>query len=589
MGEANLAPWRLVIAIHHGRPLPIRVAFPYSSREQIFGIVDQRPIVIDFDTKFGRRRNGPSTSENNEVSPMKRETVLDQIANNKGAWDFLVIGGGATGLGVAVDASARGYRTLLVEQHDFAKGTSSRSTKLVHGGVRYLKQGNISLVLEALRERGLLCENAPHLVHHLEFIVPIYSWWEGPFYGIGMKIYDRLAGKLGLSPSRVLTREETLKLIPTLEPAGLQRGVSYYDGQFDDSRLAVNLAQTIFDLGGVAINYMPVVSLIKEDELIVGATLRDLESGSEYQVRARSVINATGVFSDGVRKMDEPEAKTVIAASQGSHVVLPKVFLPGNSAVMVPHTPDGRVLFAVPWHDHVVVGTTDIGVDDISIEPVPMEEEIGFILTNAAKYLSKRPSRSDILSVYAGLRPLVKVGDAKSTAALSRDHTILISNAGLLTIAGGKWTTYRKMAQDAVEQAQTMAGLEERPCTTEHLQIHGWTKQSIPEPNLRVYGADAPAIQELARKEPGLAEKLHPELPYIGAEVVWAVHQEMARTVEDVLSRRTRALLLGARASIEAAPRVAELMARELKRDENWQKQTVRNFKEVAQGYLPPA
>jgi glycerol-3-phosphate dehydrogenase len=520
---------------------------------------------------------------------MKRETVLDQIANDKGPWDFLVIGGGATGLGVAVDASARGYRTLLVEQHDFAKGTSSRSTKLVHGGVRYLKQGNISLVLEALRERGLLCENAPHLVHHLEFIVPIYSWWEGPFYGIGMKIYDRLAGKLGLSPSRVLTREETLKLIPTLEPAGLQRGVSYYDGQFDDSRLAVNLAQTIFDLGGVAINYMPVVSLVKEDELIVGAVIRDLESGSEYQVRARAVINATGVFSDGVRKMDEPEAKTVISASQGSHVVLPKVFLPGNSAVMVPHTPDGRVLFAVPWHDHVVVGTTDIGIDDISIEPVPMEEEIGFILTNAAKYLSKRPVRSDILSVYAGLRPLVKVGDAKSTSALSRDHTILISNAGLLTIAGGKWTTYRKMAQDAVEQAQTMAGLEERPCTTEHLQIHGWTRQSIPEPNLRVYGADAPAIQELARKEPGLAEKLHPKLPYIGAEVVWAVHQEMARTVEDVLSRRTRALLLGARASIEAAPRVAELMARELKRDENWQKQTIRNFQEVAEGYLPPA
>jgi glycerol-3-phosphate dehydrogenase len=520
---------------------------------------------------------------------MKRETVLDQIENNKGPWDFLVIGGGATGLGVAVDAAARGYRTLLVEQHDFAKGTSSRSTKLVHGGVRYLKQGNISLVLEALRERGLMCENAPHLVHHLEFIVPIYSWWEGPFYGIGMKIYDRLAGKLGLSPSRVLSREETLDLIPTLEPAGLQRGVSYYDGQFDDSRLAVNLAQTIFDLGGVAINYMPVVSLIKEDDLIVGAVMRDFESGSEYQVRARAVINATGVFSDAIRKMDEPEAKTVIAASQGSHLVLPKSFLPGNSAVMVPHTPDGRVLFAVPWHDHVVVGTTDISVDNISLEPVPMEEEIGFILTNAAKYLSKRPSRSDILSVYAGLRPLVKVGDSKSTSALSRDHTILISNAGLLTIAGGKWTTYRRMAQDAVEQAQTMAGFEERTCTTEHLQIHGWTRQSIPEPNLRVYGADAPAIQELARKEPALAEKLHSELPYTGAEVVWAVHEEMARTVEDVLARRTRALLLGARASIEAAPRVAELMARELKRGEDWQVQSVRNFKEVAQGYLPPA
>jgi glycerol-3-phosphate dehydrogenase len=520
---------------------------------------------------------------------MKRDTVLDQIQNTREPWDFLVIGGGATGLGVAVDASARGYRTLLVEQHDFAKGTSSRSTKLVHGGVRYLKQGNISLVLEALRERGLLCENAPHLVHHLEFIVPIYSWWEGPFYGIGMKIYDRLAGKLGLNPSQVLSREETLKQIPTLEPAGLQSGVSYYDGQFDDSRLAVNLAQTVFDLGGLAVNYMPVVELLKENDLITGAVVRDLETGAEYRVRARAVVNATGVFSDAVRKMDDPEAKTIIAASQGAHVVLPKSFLPGNSAVMVPHTPDGRVLFAVPWHDHVVVGTTDISVDQIALEPVPMEEEIGFILTNAAKYLSKRPSRSDVLSVYAGLRPLVKVGDAKSTAALSRDHTILISNAGLLTITGGKWTTYRKMAQDAVDQAETMAGFEERRCTTEHLQIHGWTKQAIVGPSLRVYGADAPAIEEIARQDPALAEKLHPELPYIGAEVVWAARAEMARTVEDVLSRRTRALLLGARASIEAAPRVAELMARELKRDGDWQKQTVQEFRKVAQGYVPPA
>ena len=517
---------------------------------------------------------------------MKRDTVINQIENSREPWDFLVIGGGATGLGVAVDASARGYRTLLVEQHDFAKGTSSRSTKLVHGGVRYLKQGNISLVLEALRERGRLCENAPHLVHHLEFIVPVYSWWEGPFYGVSMKIYDRLAGKLGLNPSRVLSREETLRQIPTLEPAGLQRGVSYYDGQFDDSRLAINLAQTVFDLGGAAINYMPVVSLIKEDDLIAGAVIRDLETGSEYEVRARAVINATGVFSDDVRRMDEQDAKSVIAASQGSHVVLPKDFLPGNSAIMVPHTPDGRVLFAVPWHDHVVVGTTDIGVDSISLEPVPFDEEIGFILTNAAKYLSKRPSRSDVLSVYAGLRPLVKIGDAKNTAALSRDHTILISNAGLLTIAGGKWTTYRKMAQDAVEQAETLAGLEERPCKTEHLQIHGWTNQAFPEPGLRVYGADAPAILELVKKEPALAEKLHPELPYIGAEVVWAVHEEMARTVEDILSRRSRALLLDARASIEAAPRVAELMARELDRNENWQNQTVSNFRRMAKGYV---
>ena len=517
---------------------------------------------------------------------MKRDKALDRIASTNEPWDFLVIGGGATGLGVAVDAAARGYSTLLVEQHDFAKGTSSRSTKLVHGGVRYLKQGNISLVLEALRERGLLCENAPHLVHHLSFIVPIYSWWEGPFYGIGMKIYDRLAGKLGLSPSEILSREETLRRIPTLEPEGLQRGVAYFDGQFDDSRLAVNLAQTIFDLGGVAVNYMPVVSLVKENDLIAGAVVKDLESGTEHQIRAQAVINATGVFCDGIRKLDEPNSKTVIAASQGAHVVLPKSFLPGESAIMVPHTPDGRVLFAVPWHDCVVIGTTDIPVDNIELEPMPMDEEIGFILTNASKYLSKRPSREDVLSVYAGLRPLVKVGDAKSSAALSRDHTILISNSGLLTIAGGKWTTYRKMAEDAVEQAETMAGFDERPCKTEHLQIHGWTKQKISEPSLRVYGADAPAIEEIAAQGPEFKEKFHPELPYIGAEIVWAVREEMARTVEDVLSRRTRALLLGARASIEAAPRVAALMARELGKDEAWAGEAVKAYQEVAQRYV---
>ncbi len=517
---------------------------------------------------------------------MKREAAIDRIDSDKQPWDVLVIGGGATGLGVGVDAAARGYRTLVVEQADFAKGTSGRSTKLVHGGVRYLKQGNISLVLEALRERGLLCENAPHLVHHLSFIVPIYSWWEGPFYGIGMKIYDRLAGKLGLSPSEVLSKEETLKRIPTLETEGLQRGVSYYDGQFDDARLAVNLAQTIFDLGGTAVNYTRVVSLIKEGGLTAGAVLHDAETGQEREVRANVVINATGVFCDAIRKLDEPTARTVIAASQGAHLVLPKSFLPGDSAVMVPNTPDGRVLFAVPWHDHVVVGTTDLAMDEISLEPIATDEEIDFILTNAAKYLSKRPSRSDVLSVYAGLRPLVKVGDAKSTAAISRDHTILISNSGLLTIAGGKWTTYRKMAQDAVDQAQTMAGLDERPCRTEHLQVHGWTRQDIPEPNLRVYGADAGSVRAIANEANGYAEKLHPDLPYTGAEVVWAVRSEMARSVEDVLARRTRALLLGAQASIECAPRVARLMAAELGRDAAWERQTVEQYHNVARNYL---
>ena len=411
---------------------------------------------------------------------MKRDIALQQIRDARTPWDLLIIGGGATGLGAAVDASARGYRTLLVEQHDFAKGTSSRSTKLVHGGVRYLKQGNVSLVLEALHERGLLVENAPHLVHHLSFIVPIYSWWEGPFYGIGLKLYDRLAGRLGLSPSSLLSREETIRRIPTIEQNGLMGGVSYYDGQFDDSRLAINLAQTVFDLGGVAVNYLQVTGLIHEDGLISGVHIRDMLSDEAYEISARAVINATGVFCDTIRRMDDPEARSIIAPSQGAHVVLPKAFLPGDAAIMVPHTPDGRVLFAVPWHDHVVVGTTDIAVETTSLEPLPMEEEIDFILTTSAKYLSKAPARSDVLSVFAGLRPLVKVGDARSSAAMSRDHTILIANSGLLTITGGKWTTYRKMAQDVIDQAEPVAGFDRRPCRTEHLQIHGWTGQTIP-------------------------------------------------------------------------------------------------------------
>jgi glycerol-3-phosphate dehydrogenase len=489
-------------------------------------------------------------------------------------------------LGTAVDAASRGYRTLLVEQHDFAKGTSSRSTKLVHGGVRYLQQGNISLVLEALHERGLLCENARHLVHHLSFIVPVYSWWEGPFYGIGMKIYDRLAGKLGLGASRILSREETIALIPTIEQEGLLRGVSYYDGQFDDSRMAVNLAQTLFDAGGRGLNYMKVTGLLRKGDLVCGAHVRDEESGAEYDIHAKAVINATGVFCDEVRRMDEPGVKPIIAASQGAHIVLPRSFLPGNSAIMVPHTPDGRVLFVVPWHEHIIVGTTDIAVDHITLEPRPMEEEIEFILTNSAKYLSTPPQRSDVLSAYAGLRPLVSSGDAKSTAALSRDHTILISKSGLLTITGGKWTTYRRMAEDAVDHAETMAGFDRKPCMTSKLRVHGWTDQTAAEDHLRVYGADIPAIRKLIADDPALGERLHPSLPYLAAEVIWAVREEMARTVEDVLARRTRALLLGARASIEAAPRVAALMACELGRDKAWESQSVEKYIQVAKGYL---
>lgn len=517
---------------------------------------------------------------------MNRDRNIYTLKNMPGLWDFIVIGGGATGLGTAVDAASRGYRTLLLEQHDFAKGTSSRSTKLVHGGVRYLKQGNISLVLEALHERGLLAENAPHLVSHQAFIVPNYEWWEGPFYGIGLKMYDVLAGKLGLGPSKILSREETLEKIPTLEPEGLRGGVIYYDGQFDDARLAINLAQTLVDLGGTPINYAKVTGLLKHGGMINGVLARDMESSDEFEVYGRVVINATGVFSDAIIKMDRPDAANMIQPSQGVHLVLDKEFLPGDSAIMVPHTDDGRVLFAVPWHNKVVVGTTDTPVNVPVLEPRPLPQEIEFILKHAARYMTKDPHHEDILSVFAGLRPLVKSGDSENTAELSRDHTLLVAGSGLVTIAGGKWTTYRKMAQDTVDQAAMVAGLDPRACKTSQLRIHGWMKNVDKTGPLRFYGSDAFQIKKLIKQQPDLRKKLHKNLPYSGAEVVWAIREEMARTVEDVLARRTRALLLDARASVEMAPAVAKLMADELGYDIDWQKTQVADYKKLAKNYL---
>jgi glycerol-3-phosphate dehydrogenase len=517
---------------------------------------------------------------------MNRQESIQKLESYGGYWDFIVIGGGATGLGVAVDAASRGYKTLLLEQHDFSKGTSSRSTKLVHGGVRYLRQGNISLVLEALHERGLLIRNAPHLVSNQAFIVPNYEWWDGPFYGAGMKVYDLLAGKLGLGPSKHLSKEETLKRIPTLEPQGLRGGVVYYDGQFDDSRLAVNLAQTMAEHGGAPVNYMKATGFTRSGEMIDGVLARDMESGKDHEIRGRVVVNATGVFTDSVLRMENPEAKPIIAPSQGVHLILDNEFLPGESAIMVPQTADGRVLFAVPWHDKVVVGTTDTPVDDVSLEPRPLEEEIKFILDHAAIYMSKDPDRKDVRSVFAGLRPLVKAGEGDSTASISRDHYLVISESGLVTITGGKWTTYRKMAEDTVNQAMLVAGLDERECVTKKLRIHGWLKHFDKNDPLHYYGSDAIHIKKLIKADPAMGEKLHDDLPYIKAEVVWSVRSEMARTVEDFLARRSRSLLLDARASIEMADETARLMAEELDKDDAWASEQASAYKELAREYL---
>ena len=517
---------------------------------------------------------------------MDRSKLLQSVKNNTRYLDVLVIGGGATGLGVAVDSASRGYKTLLLEMHDFSKATSSRSTKLVHGGVRYLQQGDLSLVIEALHERGLLIQNAPHLVSNQAFIVPSYEWWNGPFYGVGLKVYDLLAGKLGLGPSKVLSREETMKLIPTLEPEGLRGGVIYYDGQFDDSRLAINLAQTIYDLGGTPINYMKVTGLLKSKDLIDGVQATDMESGESFDINARVVINATGIFADSIIRMDQPDMEQLVQPAQGVHIVLDKEFLPGDSAIMVPHTDDGRVLFAVPWHDKVVVGTTDTPMKEAVLEPKPLEEEVSFILRHAAKYMTKDPARSDVLSAFAGLRPLVKPPDAKSTAEISRSHHLQVSESGLVTIAGGKWTTYRKMGEDTVDQAAIVAGLNERECQTSNLRIHGWLKNVDRSDHMYVYGSDQVSIRKLIDEQPELEQKIHERLPHIKAEVVWAVRNEMARTVEDVLARRTRSLLLDARASIEMAPEVARLMAKEMGYDEQWQTDQIKEYEELARGYI---
>ena len=515
---------------------------------------------------------------------MKRTELLRRLEGEP-LWDMIVVGGGATGLGTAVEAASRGYRTLLLEQSDFAKGTSSRSTKLIHGGVRYLQQGNLSLVQEALRERGLLIRNAPHLVHNLSFVVPLYDWWEGPFYGVGLKLYDVLAGQLGLGPSRQLSREETLRHIPTVESNGLRGGVMYHDGQFDDARLAISLALTLADLGGVALNYLQVTGIRVEGGLVAGVAAQDRESGREFRIKGRVVVNATGPFIDGVRRMADPAAGKLITPSQGVHLVLDGSFLPGDSAIMVPHTDDGRVLFAVPWHGRTIVGTTDTPVAAASLEPRPLPEEIDFLLTHASRYLTRHPAPADVLSVFAGIRPLVSSGGG-DTASLSRDHTLLVDSSGLVTIAGGKWTTYRKMGEDTVTAAAQVAGLGERPSVTAGLRIHGWQEGVAPGDPWQVYGSDAAALEQLLAESPAWREALHPALPYCRGEVVWAVRQEGARTVEDVLARRTRALLLDARASIAAAPAVAGLMACELGRDRAWQDTQVAGYCELARGYL---
>jgi glycerol-3-phosphate dehydrogenase len=474
---------------------------------------------------------------------------------------------------------------LLAERGDFAQGTSSRSTKLIHGGVRYLQQGNLALVREALRERSILRRNAPHLVHDLPFIVPSYAWWESPFYGVGLKMYDLLAGEYGFGPSRYLDSSQVAAALPNIRTAGLRGGILYYDGQFDDARLAVNLAQTAADHGATLLNYCEAIAFSKVGAEITGAVLLDRESSRKHTVAARAVINATGPFCDAVRRLDRPEAAPLIAPSRGIHLVLDGAFLPGRTALMVPRTDDGRVLFAIPWYHCTLLGTTDTPVPEASAEPQASAAEIDFILATTNRYLTHQADYGDIRSIFAGIRPLVG-GKGAPTANLARDHSLLVDpQSGLITITGGKWTTYRRMAEDTVDLAATRAGLPKRPRPTATLPIHGSTADLAGFETLAFYGSDAPALFDLIRPNPYLGEHLEPRLPIVAAEVVWACRQEMARTVEDVLARRTRSLLFNAEAAVAAAPAVARLMAAELGRDANWERNQIAAFQALAASY----
>lgn len=515
----------------------------------------------------------------------QRENCLNEINQADKVWDLVVIGGGATGLGIALDATTRGYTVLLVEQSDFAKGTSSRSTKLVHGGVRYLANGEIRLVREASIERGRLHLNAPHLVKDQIFIIPIYTLWERIKYTIGLKCYEWIAGKMRLGVSRFISKEAAIPLMPGIQQEKLIGAVLYHDGQFDDARLALNLAQTIWDHGGFAMNYCSVVSLLKNAaQQISGVVIQDLETGNTYPVHAKAIVNATGVFADDILKMDNPENRKTLSVSQGVHLVLDPSFYPAKDALMIPETSDGRVLFAVPWHGKLVVGTTDTPIKEASLEPIALEKEIDFILDTAALYLNKKPTHSDVLSVFAGLRPLASPEHGtQKTKEISRGHRILVSPSGLFTIIGGKWTTYRKMGEDMVNRIEQVLHWNPRKTSTATLPIHGYLLNTNWDDPFYYYGSDASSLRNMMT---GFTDAwISESLAIHEAQIIWAIKHEMARTLDDVLARRTRTLFLNAKESASIARPVAEIMARELGRDAAWVNHQVTAYLQLAQQY----
>jgi glycerol-3-phosphate dehydrogenase len=516
---------------------------------------------------------------------MGRQTNLQQLKAG-GTFDLIIIGGGATGCGVALDAATRGLKVALIEKNDFSEGTSSRSTKLVHGGVRYLEMAvkkldrvQYNLVRDGLRERGLLLKNAAHLSNRLALVTPLYKWLDVPYVFAGLKLYDMLAGKQNIGHSRLLSRKEALRRFPALKAEGLKAGVLYYDGQFHDARMALSLALTAEKHGAVIANHVAVSGLYKKDGRIAGAELTDSLTGEVWQLHARGVINAAGPFVDRIRLMDDPATPGILAASTGIHIVLDKRFAPPDTGLMIPETEDGRVLFVLPWEDHALVGTTDEPAE-ISEHPRPMESEIDYLLRHVSRYFNLQVTRPDVKAVWSGLRPLVSDPGSADTAQLARDHVIEVSNSGLLTIAGGKWTTYRKMALDTVDHAlrQFSLSASEPTCQTEQLPILGSAgydakgdlalirkfgfEDDVAAYLNRTYGDQAEQVAKLA--ETGYHARLVNNHPVLEAEVLYAARYEFAERVIDVLARRTPLALLDTAAAKQAAPRVLEIMAEEL-------------------------
>ncbi len=515
--------------------------------------------------------------------------MLKKMQDKKYAFDFIIIGGGATGVGVVLEAVSRGYSAILFEKSDFVKSTSSKSTKLVHGGVRYLAQGDVGLVREACVERGLLLNNAPHLVKNQSFIIPTFGWYDEFLYTLGLTVYDLMSGKYSLGRSKWISKKEVMNRLPNMADEKLSAGVLYHDGQFDDARLAINVLQTAEELGAVPINYMPVEKIIKNKKgKIRGVTVRDALTDNTYDINGSVLINATGVFADEIMQMDQPGIEPTIRPSQGIHLVIGSEFLQGDDAIMIPKTDDGRVLFAVPWHGKLVLGTTDTPVDQLSLEPVALEEEIEFILSNASRYLKKAPKREDVLSIFAGLRPLAatKSHNGKKTKEISRSHKIIVSSSGMMTMIGGKWTTFRKMAEDIVTRAERINRWQRTRSKTRSLKIRGYQDSIDLNDPLYVYGSDKNSLMSLVNENKELGEFLSESLQVIKAQVIWAVREEMAMTVEDVLSRRTRCQLLDARESLRIATEAASLMARDMGKDNEWITNQVSSFNEVTKNYF---